>query len=781
MTLKKPVFLPFLLLFLSGQLCAQIGIGQWRDHLPYRKGVAVTYSPEKVWCATSDGLFELNKSDNSITRLNKYNGLSDVGANDIKYNPSNGTVVVGYSNGNLDVIDGNSIYNISDIKRAPIVGSKTINTIYTLNDYAYLACGFGIVVIDTRRREVKDTYYLGINGGYINVRDITTDAANIYAATDSGVYVASLSDPNLANFAVWSKFSTLPSGIYNTIQAFNGKVYVNYSKRLTSGSYSQDTVFIYNGSAWGYNYFTDVSGYNCYSIEIKGNYIAYAMDGYVDVFNSSDALVDHVWTYLNSFVQPRQAVMEASNLLWIADAGLGLVRVENTWTANSFYPNGPATSNVYGIDIKNKNVFVVPGAHNELWDNSNSFNTDGIFYQKNNTWYTIERYTQTIIDSVRDIVCVAIDPNNPDHAYAGSLGEGLIEVNNGVVTNMWHQGNSSLQVRGDNPSSGWVGVFGAAFDEDGNLWVTNSKAQNPISVRKTDGSWQSFNLGPNLSQLTIDKIIATKIGQKWAVLPRSGGILVFDNGPDITNTSDDQVKKLNTSPGNGGLPSNEIFCLTEDHDGEIWVGTDKGIAVFYSPENVFTNNNFDAQQILVQQDGHTQILLETEIVTAIAIDGANRKWIGTQSSGVFLMSADGQTQIYHFDESNSPLISNSITSIAIDGESGEVYFGTSRGLISYRSTATEGLDDFTDVYAFPNPVHPEYNGVIAIRGLVKDCDVKITDITGNIVYQTTALGGQAIWDGKNFRGDRVHTGVFLVFCSNEDGSKKYVTKILVIN
>ena len=241
------------------------------------------------------------------------------------------------------------------------------------------------------------------------------------------------------------------------------------------------------------------------------------------------------------------------------------------------------------------------------------------------------------------------------------------------------------------------------------------------------------------------------------------------------------MKKLTTVKGKGNLPSNEIQCIAEDHDGEIWIGTDKGIAVFYCSDQVLTASGCDAQQIFIEQDGHTQILLETELVTAIAVDGANRKWIGTQNSGVYLMSADGTKQIQHFTVDNSPLLSNEINSIAINPKTGEIYFGTVQGIISYRNDATEGLEDYTNVYVFPNPVKPGYEGPIAITGLITNADVKITDINGTLVYQTKALGGQAIWYGKNFKGEKSHSGVYLVFCSNEDGSKTFITKILLVN
>jgi len=760
---------------------SQIAIGQWRDHLPYKKGMAVTEGGGYVYCATEDAVFTLNKADNTFEKLSKVSGLSDVGVSDVKYNNYNGVVLVSYTNGNLDLIENKSIYNISDIKRSGIVANKRINSIYYLGKYAYLACGFGIVKFDTDRKEVSDTYYIGTNGGYIDILDITTDNNFIYAATDSGVYRASFSAPNLADYTAWSKITVspaAPAGCYNTICAFNGKIYANYSRYLTSNQtvVQKDTVFVYDGISWNN---MDTSGYVCRSIETIGNYLVITYNGYVTTYDNLSAVVGLVGSYQTQFyVDPSQAVRDSDGYLWIADRANGLIKNWDSWSNWRYAPDGPETNKVYNLDIVNETMWVAPGERTDIW--LGQYNFDGAFYFENEDWSVYNYTTNSELNSVRDIVDATIDPNNIDHVYLGCLGRGLIEMNGGVVTEIWNDSNSSLEVRADAPTSGFVGIFGSAFDDSGNLWVTNTLATNPLSVRKEDGTWQSFNFGTLINVLALGQIVVTKEGQKWIVLPRGQGILVFDEN-DTWTTTDDSYKKLSTAAGQGGLPSNEVYSLQVDEDGEIWVGTDAGIAVFYSPEDIFSNNPSDAQQILIQQDGHTQILLETEAITWIAIDGANRKWIGTQGSGVYLMSPDGTKEIYHFNENNSPLFSNNITSIAINGKSGEVFIGTAKGIISYKSTATEGEDEFGEVYAYPNPVRPGYGGIIAIKGLVKDADVKITDITGTLIYQTKALGGQAIWDGNNFSGERARSGIYLVFCSNDDGTKTYVTKICIVN
>ena len=399
----------------------------------------------------------------------------------------------------------------------------------------------------------------------------------------------------------------------------------------------------------------------------------------------------------------------------------------------------------------------------------------------------IDNQWKTIYHNAFDIIGIVVDPGNKNKIYAAAWGKGVLEFNNGKLIETYDETNTDNSLQTMTPGIDHIRIGGLAFDADNNLWVTNTRVDNLLSVKKTDGSWQAFQF-LEFSTGDAGSIIIDSYNQKWIVLKQNtsstiGGILVFNDNNTIDDTSDDQAKWLNTVVGSGGLPINTVICLAEDLDGEIWVGTTEGIAVFFSPESVFGGNDFDAQQILVDQDGQFQYLLETEVVTTIAVDGANRKWIGTQKAGVFLMSEDGTEQILHFDENNSPLLSNNITSIAINHKTGEVFFGTDKGIISYKSTATKGSDMFKkeEVYAYPNPVKEGYEGVIAIKGLVTNAVVKITDISGTLIYETIADGGQAIWNGKNFNGKKAHTGVYLVFASNEDGSETIVTKILVIN
>jgi ligand-binding sensor domain-containing protein len=319
-----------------------------------------------------------------------------------------------------------------------------------------------------------------------------------------------------------------------------------------------------------------------------------------------------------------------------------------------------------------------------------------------------------------------------------------------------------------------------AFDNNHNLWVTNNTAPNILSVRKADGTWRSFNPAPGASTYFTSGIVIDKSGQKWLQM-RDHTLVVFNDNGTIDNPADDRGQFLTGTTGNGALPgTGAILSMAVDNDGQLWLGSDAGVAVIYSPENVFTGGSYDAQVVQVEQGGYLYDLLATEAITAIAVNGDNEKWIGTDKAGVFLMSADGSKEIHHFTAEDSPLLSNSITSIKI-ATNGEVFFGTSEGIVSYKDYKIPVDSTLNSVIIYPNPVRESYKGNIGIKGLVKDSNVKITDISGNLIWETQAEGGQVVWNGNNFSGRRASTGVYLVFITNTDGSQTQVAKILFVH
>jgi ligand-binding sensor domain-containing protein len=313
-------------------------------------------------------------------------------------------------------------------------------------------------------------------------------------------------------------------------------------------------------------------------------------------------------------------------------------------------------------------------------------------------------------------------------------------------------------------------VVGFKFDADKNLWISNYAAPEQLVVKKRDGSWQKFGFPYSTSERTASQIEIDNANQKWMVAPRGIGIFVLNDNNTIDNKNDDQIKKLTTGIGYGNLPNNEVYCITKDKDGKMWVGTADGIAIFNCPESTFSTQGCDAELKVVKYDLNAGLLFQREAVKTIAVDGGNNKWIGT-NNGVWLITDDAEKIIHHFNKDNSPLPNNEVTKIVVHPKTGEVFIATNSGLVSYRGEATEGSENNDELSIFPNPVPSNYGGVVAIKGLVENADVRITDVAGQLVYRTKASGGQAVWNGKTYLGKKPSTGVYYVFVTNSDGSE----------
>lgn len=772
--MKKLVLLSvvvFSALFANAQ---QVGIGQWRDHLPYNKGLSVAAANNRIYIAAETGVFYYDLFDNSITRLSKVSGLSDIGSTVVRYHNGLKVVVIGYNNGNMDlIIDGKTIENYSDIKRSTtVLGKKTINNIMFIGDKAYISTNFGICVFNLVAKEFEETYIIGPNGTNINVNQTATDGTFLYAATDIGLFKANLSNPFLNDFNNWTLDTGLPNGQDKRINAVvyvHNKLYANYSNlNLTT-----DTCFVYNGSDWvdrsaDFHYRTNtLTTYNDKLI------VTCFIGAYV--YDANGNLLSQCTVLNDASLNPNEATFDDLGNFWLADKNNGAYVTAGTLGEKRVTPIGPQQKTTFNMVYNKGNLWTVPGGNSNY---GNPFNYGQVSKYDGTSWMNRTRDTDSVLNNSIDYMFVAVDPTDPNHAYFTSWGSGLVELKDNVFTRYTNaNSNGTIQPWTSDPSKKFTA--GVAFENDGRVWFTNAFNQSGIIQRATNGTFTAYSFGTLLNNKFTGPITIDSYGQKWVVLAKGGGILVFkdENGTIPGN----KRKILTTSAGSGALPDADVRVVVEDLENQMWVGTAKGVCVFYSPEAVFSGSNFDSQKPGIVEGGFFYPLLENEKITCMVVDGANRKWIGTEKGGVFLVSADGSQQIYNFNIDNSPLLSNTIFSIAINSETGEVFIATDQGLVSYRGDATEGTDTYGKVYAFPNPVRPNYTGDIAIRGLVRDADVKITDIAGRIIYQTKANGGTAVWNGNNFNGERAKTGVYLVFSTNEDGTQTNVTKIMLVN
>ena len=758
----------FIILFGNTYAQNDIPIGTWRDHLSYSNAVAVTEGNGLIYCASDLAVFSYNTSDKSIERLNLISGLSDIGVETIRFNTSTNKLLIAYSNGNIDIIDQDrKITNLSFIKNSNIIAEKVINHIYLMGKYAYLSTGFGIVLIDMDKEEVLDTYLFGPLGSYVNTNAVTMDNQNIYAATTQGVYFANKNSSNLADFNVWALLPSLSTKNYSDIVTYEGSLIVAQENT----PWSSDTVYYNQGGSWQK---LIPSGVQFTSFSTSSGKLIVSLVGNALFFNSSFTEEKNYYTFNNeSSLYPSDVIIRSDGEVWMADKQNGLIHFFSGWNAEKITPEGPYNSNTFRMDLIDEDLWIVAGGYGPSDLAPLFFSNHIVNYRINNTWKSVGKTISNINGNTTfDAVRVAINPSNKNQVFVGTWNDGLLEINNGVVTNIFTAQNSSL----DSTFFGSTKIGSLKFDENNNLWICSSNKHIEV-ITPTHQMYSSvFDSISNTGAYT--NLIIDNNNNKWVALENTNSIIVFNENGTLDNTSDDRSILLNASVN--GIPGTRLASIANDLDGEIWLGTDAGVGVINNPGAV-VNQNIVVNPVYIQQDGQTQLLLETETVTAIAIDGANRKWFGTENSGVFLMSEDGSEEILHFTTKNSPLFADNIYDIKINGKTGEVYIATEKGLLSYKGTATDAQDDFSNVFVYPNPVREDYHGVIAIRGLVEDTDVRITDISGNLVSQTKSLGGQAIWDGKDLHGNRVQTGVYMVFNASQDGELSQAAKILFIH
>ena len=778
--INSALFISFLSLFVFLQKTAaqtvnfpSLTIGEWQQHLPWQRAVSVTQSSSKIYYATEWALVEIDKADRSPRFLTKVEGLSDVGMNFIRFNQNANVLLLAYTNSNLDLwnaADG-SVVNLPFIqKNVNISGDKKIYDVAFEGKFAYLACGFGILKLNLEAAEVEYTVFTGLP-----IRAISIYANNLYAGSDDGIFRLPKDDINPADFSRWRLLGSmegLPQGhTVNALQTFGDQLFIGLENALCR----------YNGSTFDTLESQPIQEVTFLSAEGSGLVIGWRknFNGRVQYMApGSNQLSDIHWA-CESFV-PLYTIEEGSRKFWMADANDDFrFYDDNLGKCDRFRFNSPYLHQISEIAVANGKVFVAtPGFDVNL---NATYNRSGLYiHDTDGQWKRFnESSNPELVPSECHVDLWRVTPHPfEDKFFAGSFWGGLLETSGtGTPVKCYTQHNSILQNAGISGANR-TAIGGMAFDESGNLWLSNYGALAPIAVLKTDGTLRNFSGAPvnNLFQVAVDRN-----GYKWFVVAFNGGIMVYDSGADIDNPADDRYKVFTTA--NSVLPSNTVYCVEVDLDGDVWVGTQQGTVSFECGSNVFDANCKGSRRI-INVDGFNGYLLENEEIRSIAVDGANRKWFGT-ATGIFVQSASGEVQEAHFTNTNSPLFDNAIIDIAIDPVTGEVWIGTAKGLISYRAEATTGGKLNTPKpFAYPNPVRPDYDGPIAIYGLAGNANVKITDVSGNLVYEGKAYGGQAVWDGRDYLGRRAASGVYLIFATSSElfeNPDAVIAKVVILN
>lgn len=773
------------LLLASWQQASSQAIGEWETHLSYYNTVKVAETNQYVFAVakgaqinkadtTESGgsLFRYGKEDNSLKFYSRQDGLSDQQVTLIGYNSDINTLLMVYANGNLDLFDESSIYNIPYLKNSTNINDKTIHDLFFHNEFAYLSGEFGIMVVNMKKKEITDTYKVNRS-----VLSACIKNNSLYAVTDDGIIQGLMSD-NLLDFNNWKSYS-----ISSSLSVEDIRQIAVFQNRLC---------FQVKGKGV---YYEKEDGTVSPLVEDKDINKIKIQNNKLIAFTGNKAYIYSSLTQRD--VISSETINDISSLkddtYWIAagreslqgikkqNDGYGVI-FSDTITAN----NCPKRDLCAFMTVDKGKLFVAGGGR---WtDRFSNYGTFMIY--DGHTWVNYDENTvarQVGIDRFWDVTSIAVDPDpeNENHYFASTWGEGVYEFKDGKCIKLFNNYNSILEPAWSN-SMHHVRIDGLCFDKDNNLWMTNTGAKKGcIKVLKADRTWSSLAYDEELSGSSlIDKILIASNGLKWInVVRTNSGIFILDDNNTIDDTSDDTYKfftSLINIADKKEITTRAFYCMAEDKNGSIYLGTGNGVMICPQSNNILQNGQLYANRITrTADDGSLSYFLDGERINAIAVDGGNRKWIGTENSGVFLVNEDASETIYNFTTDNSPLLSDKVESIAIDNATGTVYFGTDKGIISYVGEATEGSKSYSDVYAYPNPVRPEYSRV-TITGLMENSTVKITDLSGNLIYQAQSLGGQLTWDCRNRSGKRVASGVYLVLSATEDSKESIVTKIAVI-
>ncbi len=757
----------FFLLCIGFMLCgfsAWAQFDKWQIYRAYQNTEQVAETPNWVFALADSSLYAYGKEDRTLTTYSRKNGLSDNKIKVIRYHASTHTLVIAYRNGNIDLLDDDGFYNLPFLKNNTTVQNKMINDIYFYEDYAYLPAEVGIVVVNLKKKEIADTYKIG------SAHSVAILNGEIYALTSNGILQGKLSD-NLLDSNNWSNYS-LSTDLFEVanvgkIVAFKGALCFSVSK---NGVYYQKDNQVKRLLADAALTGIKVENDKLMAFAASKLYVASSLESAQPMTVSGASIKD-------------ASCLKSDDSYWLAcgSGGLkGVVKQSGSYrlAVDSLSINSPKRNYAWDLQFVNNKLWVTGGGR---WLNRYS-RTNTIMTYENGVWTNFNEQKiakQANANYIQDAMNVAVDPKNPAHVYVAYYGEGILELQNDTLLNWYTLGNSGLETAISN-NNRYVRVGSVTLDDDGNLWITNCNVPGVIKVLTAEGKWVTYSNSEIANAPIADKILITSKGYKFVNFLHTDkpGIFVFNDQGTVDDPSDDTYKYYSSVIDAQGatLSATRFFCLTEDKNGDIWAGTNIGPLVCHNATNLE-----DLRFSRIVLSDLSDYLLNGVRVNAIAVDGSNQKWIATEGSGVFLVDADGTEVLENFTTDNSPLPTNTINSIAIHPITGQVFFAVDGyGLLSYQGEATEGNDDYSDIHAYPNPVRPEYDDKVTITGLMGNSTLKITDISGNLIYQTKSIGGQVSWNCRNAKGDRVTSGVYLVLAATEKGKESIVTKIVVI-
>jgi hypothetical protein len=754
-----PALLMVLLCPLEIQAQRIAPVGTWTPYVSHNKAKTIVRQGDRLYVRSEGGVFWYDMVTKDYRAYSPVEGLTNVNPSAFHLDSVSGVFFVGYDDGSVDYFTDpeNGFNYVTDIRRTELFTNKKINDFASRNGLLYIATEFGIVIFDIDKREVRSSVTkIGSISTGRGVKDIEIVQDTIWAAMgDEGLWQADINSPNITVPGVWTRAEGrlgLPYGPAFLLAHLGNRMYADIG----------DTIFLKNpGQDWVRGPFPVADYLNIGSNGDEFLWLSFFNLLRVYNLNFGQSNLVHSTRF-------RTAYLLDTNNYFVGDTVSGFMKWYDTDSFDVLTPPGPFNNQITQLAVGNGQLFIAPGGRNGTGP-ANNF--DGFYsFNQNAGWNRYNVDDELSRDSVFAEFARCHYDVRTGKAYFGSWNHGVVRVEDGNVTGAWTSKNSNLT-----SSTLFVGdsstrVSGLATDEAGNLWITAILANANLNVLTEDDVWINYNIaGINPVNIMVDDY-----GNKW-IMGNGNGLAVFNENGTLDNISDDQIKRITTDAGSGGLPNNSVYSFAQDRRGQIWVGTLEGVAVFANPGSVFSGNFPDASCPVI--DGFC--LLRDQRVSAIAVDGANRKWIGT-NNGVYVVNPQGNRLLYHFTQENSPIFSDEIRDIRIDATTGEIFIGTSRGLISLMGNATGGKETSDSLYVFPNPISYDYDGTVSITSTVTDAEVRITNVTGQLVRELEALGGQAVWDFRDVAGRRLAPGIYLAMVTNSDGKLSGAAKFVVL-
>lgn len=731
----------------------------WKGYFSYNEITDVCVSDTKIYSSTKNSVFNKDVTTNILTT---FTSVEDVKSDEITaiFHTSNNHTLVGNKNGLIVLIkpDGSTLDKVDIITDVPVpANSKKINDFYEFNGKIYVSTKYGISVIKLSNFEFESSFYIGSAGEFIDVLQTTILNGEIFAVTRTqGIKKATLSNPFLYDFSQWSVFN---SGNWTSLITFNNQL-------VATDTGTNIYKFVGNTPQVFGNHYTAPL-----KLRTDGEYLTFTGEYSVNVYNSSLMLVASTFQ-VTGVSELLTSAITKNDKLYIGTARNGLYEapLASSLVFTNISPNGPIEDYAFKVTKTTNDLWVTHGAYDRTYDPNMKLQGISIF-NKNNGW---DKIPSTGVLGAVSLAATVENPRNSSEVFVASGHSGLLKFTNKANPVLYNQTNFLESLVDPNPNYISVRINGMKYDKDGNLWLTNAKVNNGIKVLRNNNTWQSYNLSTviqNPKGLHYGNIDIDKNGTKW-VATYGGGVIAFNE--KYNN------KFIVINEENGNLPSNDVRCVAVDNRNQLWVGTFKGLRILNSVDRFISENELSTTNIVIQEGDLAQELFYQQVIQDIKVDGSNNKWVAIADAGVFQVSPNGQTTLRRFTKENSPLPSNNVLDIEIDEVSGEVFFATDKGLVSYLGTSTRGDENLENVYAYPNPVRPGYSGTVKISGLMDKVNLKITDIEGNLVFETTSSGGTVEWDTTAFGKYKVASGVYMVFVTSSDAAETTVKKIMVI-